>query len=428
MERATDLDGQPRIQFGGKSLTVDMGAYEFMRRDTTPPVITLMGDSSVTLEAGTAYVEPGYTATDNLDGDITAGVVVTGLVEPTVLGTYTLKYNVSDLSGNPAVEKVRTITVVDTTPPAITLLGENPMTLEAGTPYVEPGYTATDNLDGDITANVAVKGSVDHTATGSYALFYSVSDFTGHPAKQAARVVNVVDTIGPVITLLGENPMSIRLGTVYVEPGYAATDLCDGDVTASVVVTGSVDHDVVRTYLLHYNVTDYSGNPAEERLRTVKVVETTPPVITLLGANPMTLEVGTPYTEPGFTATDNYDGDMGAAVVVTGSVDHTVAGTYTLRYNVTDSSGNPAEQKTRTVSVVQARPFELLEVKIPADGMIQLIWTSRPGDTYTVWSCLDLLAPEWLEEATVASGGESTLWTDPSTTSPRKFYRIELKP
>lgn len=301
------------------------------------------------------------------------------------------------------------------------------MELEAGTPYVEPGFTAVDNLDRDITARVVVSGSVDHTFVGTYAVKYNVTDSQGIPALEKARVVNVVDTTPPVIILLGDNPLRLEVGTPYLEPGYIATDICDGDMTGDVVVKGSVNHNVVGSYALQYNVSDWSGNPAEEKTRTVEVAEMTPPVISLLGDNPITLEVGTPYVEPGYEATDNYDGDITADVAVTGSVDHTIPGAYVLRYNVCDSSGNAAEEKTRTVNVVETSTFELLEVKIPAVGMIQLTWTSRPGATYTIWSCGDLCAGVWTDEATIASQGDSTGWTDPETACMCKFYRIELK-
>jgi len=81
--------------------------------DTAPPVIRLLGDNPTSLEVGSEYIEPGFTAADNVDGDITTNVVVTGEVVHTVLGAYTLHYNVSDSSANPAVEKTRTVNVVD---------------------------------------------------------------------------------------------------------------------------------------------------------------------------------------------------------------------------------------------------------------------------------------------------------------------------
>ncbi|PTX14465.1 uncharacterized protein DUF5011 [Pontibacter mucosus] len=77
----------------------------------------------------------------------------------------------------------------------------------------------------------------------------------------------------------------------------------------------------------------------------------TPPTITLLGANPMTLTQGGTYTEPGATATDAEDGDISGSIVITGTVDTATAGTYTRHYNVSDSKGLAATEVTRTVNV-----------------------------------------------------------------------------
>jgi len=370
------------------ALTINFSGGSF------PPVITLRGSNPLTLPVGTPYVEPGYTATDNEDGDLTANVVVTGSVNHNVLGSYVLLYNVTDSGGNPAVEKTRTVNVVDTTAPVITLVGANPVTLEVGTAYVEPGYTATDNYNGNITGSVIVTGSVNHMVLGSYVLHYNVTDSNGNPAVEKTRTVNVVDTTAPVITLAGANPMTLDVGTAYVEPGYTATDNYDGDIAANVVVTGSVNHPVLGAYVLRYNVSDSSGNPAVERTRTVNVVDTTAPVITLAGANPMTLEVGTAYVEPGYTATDNYDGDITTNVVVSGSVNHDVPGTYTLTYNVSDLGGIPAEEKTRTVIVVE-EPV-VLEVIIASDGTLSLTWNDLGANfVYTVESRTALLDGDW---------------------------------
>jgi hypothetical protein len=98
-----------------------------------------------------------------------------------------------------------------------------------------------------------------------------------------------------------------------------------------------------------------------------------------------------------------------------------------------DLDGNPRIWRGKTSLTVDmgayefgSFPFNIAAVEAPS-GLAELTWISRPGDTYTVWSCVDLLAPEWLEEATVPSTGETTAWSDPGTTSSRKFYRIELK-
>lgn len=76
--------------------------------------------------------------------------------------------------------------------------------------------------------------------------------------------------------------------------------------------------------------------------------DTTPPVITLIGSNPMSLTVGTPYVDPGATAIDAVSGP--AVVVISGTVNTAIAGTYTVTYSATDPSGNTATA-TRTVVV-----------------------------------------------------------------------------
>jgi hypothetical protein len=72
--------------------------------DTTPPVITLNGDASTSLAVGQSFIDPGATATDNVDGDITSHIIVGGdVVDTSAAGTYTITYNVSDAAGNNAL-------------------------------------------------------------------------------------------------------------------------------------------------------------------------------------------------------------------------------------------------------------------------------------------------------------------------------------
>ena len=320
--------------------------------DTTVPVITLLGDTTVTIEVGTTYTDSGATAADNYDGDLTSSIAIVNNVDTSTVGTYTVTYNVSDTSGNAADSVTRTVNVVDTTAPVITLLGDNPMTIEVGTTFTDPGATASDAGDGDLTSSIVVSGSVDTSTIGTYTLTYDVSDTSGNAADSVTRTVNVVDTTAPVITLLGDNLMTIEVGTTFTDPGAVATDNYDGDLTSSIAIVNNVDTSTVGTYTVTYNVSDTSGNAAVPVTRTVNVVDTTAPVITLLGDNLMTIEVGTTFTDPGAVATDNYDGDLTSSIVVSGSVDTSTIGTYTLTYDVSDTSGNPADSVTRTVNVV----------------------------------------------------------------------------
>lgn len=77
----------------------------------TAPVITLIGgDMEVTV--GGIFTDPGATASDNEDGDITENISVSGSVNTAVIGEYTLSYNVTDLNEIAAEEKTRTVNVI----------------------------------------------------------------------------------------------------------------------------------------------------------------------------------------------------------------------------------------------------------------------------------------------------------------------------
>lgn len=76
------------------------------------------------------------------------------------------------------------------------------------------------------------------------------------------------------------------------------------------------------------------------------------PVITISVGNTMDLAINGSYVNPSATATDNVDGDISDAIVVAGTVDATIIGAYPVTYNVSDASGNAAEEQTLTVNVV----------------------------------------------------------------------------
>jgi hypothetical protein len=82
-------------------------------KDTTPPVITLKGNKIVSLTVGEAYVDAGATAQDNVDGDLTASIIIDNPVDTTKTGTYQVKYRVTDKSNNKAKVVVRMVTITD---------------------------------------------------------------------------------------------------------------------------------------------------------------------------------------------------------------------------------------------------------------------------------------------------------------------------
>jgi hypothetical protein len=316
--------------------------------DTTKPVISLVGDNPQTVECHTAYAELGATATDTCAGDLTSAIVVTGTVNANSPGTYTVTYSATDPNHNTGTA-TRTVNVVDTTKPVVTLNGPNPMTVECHSSFADPGAGASDTCAGDLTSVVIVTGTVNPNSPGTYSLTYSATD-PSHNTGMATRTVNVVDTTAPVVTLKGASPMTVECHSTFIDPGATAADTCAGDLSGSIVASGTVDSNTPGTYTLTYSSTDPSHNMGTAT-RTVHVVDTAKPSITLKGANPLTVECHSAFSDPGASAADICAGDLTASIIVTGTVNPNAPGSYTLTYSATDPSHNTGTA-TRTVNVV----------------------------------------------------------------------------
>jgi hypothetical protein len=211
--------------------------------DNTPPTITLNGPSAVTVECHTSFNDPGATASDNCAGTFPA--TASGAVDVNTPGTYTITYNASDPSGNAATAVTRTVQVVDTTPPVITLNGGN-MTVECHTSFTDPGATASDSCEGSVA--VVVSGSVNVDVPGTYTLTYNAQDAAGNNAAAVTRTVTVVDTIAPTITLNGQTPSlwspNHKYKTFEVSNFVTGvSDSCDSELGVSSVVIEQVTSD-----------------------------------------------------------------------------------------------------------------------------------------------------------------------------------------
>lgn len=236
----------------------------------------------------------------------------------------------------------------DNAPPVIDLLGTDTVWVELGTPYVDAGATAFDNVDGTLTGQIAMNNSVDVNVVDTYYVNFSVTDQANNTAYATRVVIVTPDATDPVITLTPPDTMQLPVFATYTEPGFTASDNTDGSITNNVQVTNNVDTSVVGNYQVIYTVSDQQGN-TDTAIRLVMVQDTTQPVLNLLGDNPLFVEFGDVFTDPGYTASDNYDDTV--IVQVGGAVNTSQLGTYTLTYTVEDSSGNGPIIMTRTVVV-----------------------------------------------------------------------------
>ena len=219
---ATDMAG----------LTSDASSFDVTVVDNTAPLIS--------------GLTPIRTAVAGADGtaspDLTDGIVVTDLVDPApvlsclpagplAFGETTITCTATDASGNPSFANY-VFDVTDETGPIITLTGPATVTLEANIDtYVEPGATALDNVDGDVSSNIVITGNVDATTVGTYTRYYDVSDNQGIAAATLSRSVVVQDTIAPVINVPASplivggatSPVSVNYQVSVTDAGNPAT-------------------------------------------------------------------------------------------------------------------------------------------------------------------------------------------------------------
>ncbi|MEB8431224.1 DUF5011 domain-containing protein [Cocleimonas sp. KMM 6892] len=217
---------------------------------------------------------------------------------PTDTGTDTLTLKVTDNDGDSSVDEMDVQVIAaptsDTTPPVISLLGENPVSVDQGASYNDAGATASDNADGSITANIIVAGDTVNTnsaAGTSFTITYNVTDAAGNAASQVTRTVNVVsavDTTDPVITLSGPSTVEVIQGANYVESGATANDDRDGNITTKILIAGDTVNTSASpgtTFTITYNVSDAAGNSAIEVTRSVSIIESSDNQIPVLSAS-----------------------------------------------------------------------------------------------------------------------------------------------
>ena len=265
----------------------------------------------------------------------------------------------AESSGGQTASKTITITL-DTTPPVITLLGNNPDTVFLGEEYVDPGAEAVDDRDGPVA--VTVTGEVISSPEGTESvLTYRAEDALGNASETTRTVVAVPDPGAPplvTITTNGGADFAITDSFVVIS-GTTTTNTTQIRVNGFTFgvsynpgsTTWSYDA-VLQEGPNVFTVTGISEGGESLPVGITVTRDTTPPVITLLGDNPDTVELGGTYTDPGATAIDAIDGPV--SVSVSGFVQNAPLGQQsTLTYTAMDSLGNTA-MATRVVVVEPA--------------------------------------------------------------------------
>jgi autotransporter-associated beta strand protein len=325
-------------------------------QDTLAPVITINGANPLYVECHGAYTDPGASALDACVGSV--AVTTNGTVNTTVTGTNTITYTANDGNGNTG-SATRTVIVRDTTPPAIVYYFTN-LTLSTTSTNCQallPDLTGTNYIIALDICSSSVTVTQNPPANtwlplGTNQVVLTAFDSSNN-ATNSTNTVVVADQTAPVITLLGASPLTNECHGAFVDPGATAWDNCSGVVSVS--TNSTVDPNTVGVYTIAYVAGDAAGNTTTNT-RLVYVVDTTPPVVTLNGANPMAVECHSGFIDPGASANDACAGSL--SVSVSGAVNANAPGTYTLTYSATDPSGNTGSTN-RTVIVQDTTPPQI---------------------------------------------------------------------
>uniref|UniRef100_UPI001CDA5805 immunoglobulin-like domain-containing protein n=1 Tax=Stigmatella hybrida TaxID=394097 RepID=UPI001CDA5805 len=342
---ATDPSGNVGVGDTGRTVTVE---------DTLAPELALVGPANQPLECGSPYNDPGATANDQCAGDLTGAIEATGSINNKQLGAQTVTYTVKDPGGRTAAPVNRTVTVGDTLAPAITVNGPLDQAFECGSTYVDPGATANDLCEDDLTGEIVSTRTPIAGQPGSFTISYSVKDESGNTATSTtSRTVHVEDNVPPVLALTGPATQALECGSPYNDPGATALDACVGDLTGVITRSGELNPNKTGSYTLIYNVSDPSGQSAPSVTRQVNVSDTLAPNINVQGPVSDTFECGGEYADPGATANDQCDGPLPqSAIIATRTTIPGQPGNFTITYSVQDQAGNVATSPvTRTVKV-----------------------------------------------------------------------------
>lgn len=201
--------------------------------DATAPVITLTGESSVSLERGTSYVDAGATALDAVQGVLTSDIVVTNTVNTSVEGSYTVTYAVTDAAGNVGQPVVRTVRVV-----FINHGGGG------GSPSVQPAALQGTSNGGQTPLLLTVNGSA-------------------LPSTQTTES----------IVQLGFNADPVRV------KGYAASLRADFQGASIYPYQSTIDYrlpDQTGTYVVYVKLYSVTGDPSPVLMRTVEYAQAQP--------------------------------------------------------------------------------------------------------------------------------------------------------
>ena len=373
----------------GKNNLADTKTVKYTVVDTTVPLTTVTKGTDV-VECSDTFTDAGATCVDSHDsfvgGKLDPSILqttVSGTVTNNKSGTYILKYDCTDFSGNKATTKTRVVTIKDTTFPTLIICtgGSHAFNRDKDWAHTEEVISNTGCLDHHIIQHSAGYAADAHTVRfigdsakqtcqdsccpalsvatswhagscdgphtlfntlkpGSYFVKYSCTDCNSLTTTKCRTLINE-DHTKPIINIIGDDLMTAEAtqNKDYIDEGASCSDQVDGIISQQVEVSGDVvDLSKVGTYRITYKCKDAVGNEGDPATRIVVIKDTTCPSCAINGPAFVKREASFPYSDLGAMCIDHIDGKL--AVAVTGTFNVDKVGTYKLTYSAVDKSGN----------------------------------------------------------------------------------------
>ncbi len=341
-----------------------------------------------------------------MDGDITANIVIVNSVNTNIVGTYTVTYNVSDAAENTAQQLIRTVNVVSDGQPTIGTVYEDAEdgNTDGWSVYDNDpvGATISNVYDGDKQSQV-IKLSGDGLNTGcmlgdawgNYGTWNNTQEkiikWSMNYSEDFVIYISAQTQNGHRYLYYTASNIDWGLGGEYIHHGLGL----ESNNGTWQTFTRDLEADLARyepgNELLAVDAFLVRGSGLVDDIELISAggtPDTTPPVITFKGSNPMYITQGDTFTDPGATATDDIDGSV--TVSVNGNVDTSIVGTYTITYTATNSAGNTATE-TRIVVVSDGQPA-VVHYTCKSPGMVALTFDDGVSDNYD--QLLDILDAE----------------------------------
>ena len=324
-----------------------------IRLDINTPIITLNGSAIYNLYLGDTYTELGGSVYHDL-GEVLP-ITITGTVNTNIAGTYILLYSARDSFNNISNNITRTINVYNSPTINNITLSSNIISIITSNYYDIMSYTITQSNNIIVSETIITTNTIDISGfdnntyyitiylkkTNNTILWYSIFDLTNN-------------ILGSVLNIKGGNPLNFPYNNILnLFTGITASNILTNtliNINNSNIVIKNKNNQVVSTpsngiisttlgdiYYITLTIIG-SNNITITTTRQINIINTIPPIITLLGISPLPLYLGTSFVDPGATAVDILNNSI--IPTVSGIINPNNSGYYNLTYTAIDNSNN----------------------------------------------------------------------------------------